>query len=179
MTDKFDSNPLRSYGTPHVSKVLGRITGRTMNRRGFSDSRMLENWSAIVGPQLAAMSQPVRLSRRKSGRDGGDTSGHAGGNTGGNTGGVLTVKAEGAIALEIQHLAPQIIDRLNSYYGHAAIARLNIIQGPVTVTPSPLNPPPIKEEDISALADDFEEIETPRLKRALASLALLMRRDKG
>ena len=168
MTDKFDSNPLRSYGTPHVSKVLGRITGRTMNRRGFSDSRMLENWSAIVGPQLAAMSQPVRLSRRKSGRDGEDTAG-----------GVLTVKAEGAIALEIQHLAPQIIDRLNSYYGHAAIARLNIIQGPVTVTPSPLNPPPIKEEDISALADDFEEIETPRLKRALASLALLMRRDKG
>jgi hypothetical protein len=168
MTDKFDSNPLRSYGTPHVSKVLGRITGRTMNRRGFSDSRMLENWSAIVGPQLAAMSQPVRLSRRKSGRDGEDTAG-----------GVLTVKAEGAIALEIQHLAPQIIDRLNSYYGHAAISRLNIIQGPVTITPSPLNPPPIKEEDISALADDFEEIETPRLKRALASLALLMRRDKG
>ena len=168
MTDKFDSNPLRSSGTPHVSKVLGRITGRTMNRRGFSDSRMLENWSAIVGPQLAAMSQPVRLSRRKSGRDGEDTAG-----------GVLTVKAEGAIALEIQHLAPQIIDRLNSYYGHAAIARLNIIQGPVTVTPSPLNPPPIKEEDISALADDFDEIDTPRLKRALASLALLMRRDKG
>ena len=168
MTDKFDSNPLRSYGTPHVSKVLGRITGRTMNRRGFSDSRMLENWAAIVGPQLAAMSQPVRLSRRKSGRDGEDTAG-----------GVLTVKAEGAIALEIQHLSPQIIDRLNSYYGHAAISRLNIIQGPVTITPSPLNPPPIKEEDISALADDFEEIETPRLKRALASLALLMRRDKG
>ena len=138
-----------------------------MNRRGFSDSRMLENWSAIVGPQLAAMSQPVRLSRRKSGRDGEETAG-----------GVLTVKAEGAIALEIQHLAPQIIDRLNSYYGHAAIARLNIIQGPVTVTPSPLNSPPIKEEDISALANDFEEIETPRLKRALASLALLMRRDK-
>jgi hypothetical protein len=168
MTDKFDSNPLRSYGTPHVSKVLGRITGRTMNRRGFSDSRMLENWAAIVGPQLATMSQPVRMSRRKSTRDGGET-----------PGGVLTVKAEGAIALEIQHLAPQIIDRLNSYYGHAAIARLNIIQGPVTITPSPLNPPPIKEEDISALAEGFEEIETPRLKRALASLALLMRRDKG
>ncbi len=175
MADKFDSNPLRSYGTPHVSKVLGRITGRTMNRRGFSDSRMLENWSAIVGPQLAAMSQPVRLSRRKSGRDGGDTSS----NPGGSGGGVLTVKAEGAIALEIQHLAPQIIDRLNGYYGHAAISRLNIIQGPVTMTPSPLNPPPIKEEDISALADDFEEIETPRLKRALASLALLMRQDRG
>ena len=168
MTDKFDSNPLRSSGTPHVSKVLGRITGRTMNRRGFSDSRMLENWSAIVGPQLAAMSQPVRLSRRKSGRDGEET-----------TGGVLTVKAEGAIALEIQHLAPQIIDRLNSYYGYAAIARLNIVQGPVTVTPSPLSQPPIKDEEISALADDFDEIETPRLKRALASLALLMRRDKG
>ena len=168
MTDKFDSNPLRSSGTPHVSKVLGRITGRTMNRRGFSDSRMLENWSAIVGPQLAAMSQPVRLSRRKSGRDGEETAG-----------GVLTVKAEGAIALEIQHLAPQIIDRLNSYYGYAAIARLNIVQGPVTVTLSPLSPPPIKDEEISALADDFDEIETPRLKRALASLALLMRRDKG
>ena len=168
MTDKFDSNPLRSSGTPHVSKVLGRITGRTMNRRGFSDSRMLENWSAIVGPQLAAMSQPVRLSRLKSGRDGEEISG-----------GVLTVKAEGAIALEIQHLAPQIIDRLNSYYGYAAIARLNIVQGPVTVTPSPLSAPRIKDEEISALADDFDEIETPRLKRALASLALLIRRDKG
>jgi len=167
MADKFDSNPLRSYGTPHVSKLLRRITGRTMNRRGFSDSRMLENWSAIVGPQLAAMSQPVRLSRSKSVRDGKETAG-----------GVLTVKAEGAIALEIQHLAPQIIDRLNSYYGYAAIARLNIVQGPVTVTPSPLNPPQINDEEILALADDFDEIETPRLKRALASLALLMSRNK-
>lgn len=168
MTDKFDSNPLSSSGTPHVSRVLGRITGRTMNRRGFSDSRMLENWSAIVGPQLAAMSQPLRLSRHKSGRDGEKTAG-----------GLLTVKAEGAVALEIQHLAPQIIDRLNSYYGYAAIAKLNIVQGPVTVTPSPLSPPSIKDQEILALADDFVEIKTPRLKRALATLALLMRRDKG
>lgn len=166
MTDKFDSNPLRSPGTPHVSKVLWRITGRTMKRRGFSDSRMVENWPAIVGPQLAVMSQPVRLSRRHQGTDPDAPSG-----------GVLTVRAEGAFALEIQHLAPQIIDRLNSYYGHAAVARINIVQGPVAPQPSPLLPPPLKEEDISALAEDYEDIKLPRLKRALAVLALLVKRD--
>ena len=173
-----DNNPMRSGGTPHVSKVLWQVTGRAMKRRGFQDSRLIENWPAIVGEQLASMSQPVRLSRkdmRRPSPSGGPT---GAGDQATNDGAVLTIRVEGAMALELQHLAPQIIDRLNGYYGHAAIGRLNIIQGPVGTTESPLAVQSPDEEEVERLAATYEEITHPRLKRALARLALFLKRDR-
>jgi hypothetical protein len=38
---------------------------------------------------------------------------------------------EPALALELQHLAPQIIERVNAHLGHAAVARIALVQRPV------------------------------------------------
>ena len=150
-------NPKRSYGTPHISRFLWKITKSSMRRRGFSDQTLIQHWPDIVGAPLARLSQPVRLSRKAT-RDG--------------QGGVLTIKVEGAMALELQHLAPQIIERLNSYYGYPAIGKLNIIQGPIYHRPAPDAPKPPSRAAVSELSDKMEDIDSPRLRQALARLSL-------
>ena len=160
MTDKFDSNPLRSSGTPHVSKVLGRITGRTMNRRGFSDSRMLENWSAIVGPEIAALSQPDRIRR------------------GGPDGAVLTVRVEGAMAIEVQHMAPQIIERINAHFGAGTLARLHIVQGPLPMAGRGRAQAALGKDEIDAARAALGDVKPGRLQSALARLGAQIARQR-
>ncbi len=106
--------------------------GRRISASFSEDYKIFHAAARVFGPDaypalarycwapLARLSQPVRLSRKAT-RDG--------------QGGVLTIKVEGAMALELQHLAPQIIERLNSYYGYPAIGKLNIIQGPDISSP--------------------------------------------
>lgn len=168
----WSKNPNRSRGTPHINKFLWKIAKPAMRRRGFSDRTLIEHWASVVGPQLASLSQPMRLSRKGMKQaDGADAT---------NGGGVLTVKVEGAMALEIQHLAPQIIDRLNEYYGYAAVAKLTIVQGPLYHAPRPDVPTPPKPAEVETLARTMDDISSPRLKQALARLSLrLKERLKG
>ncbi len=144
-------------GTPHINKFLWKIAKPAMRRRGFSDQTLMEHWSTIVGENLAALSQPIRLSRKGMGKA---------------SGAVLTVKVEGAMALEIQHFSPQIIERLNSYYGYLAISKLNIVQGPLYTRPAPHIPKPPKQGMVNKLSATMQDIESPRLRQALARLSL-------
>jgi hypothetical protein len=84
-------------------------------KRGFGEAAVILHWPAIVGTTLAAASCPERLTATR----------------GGETGGTLTVRVRPAFALELQHLAPAVIERINSFYGHRKIARLKLVQGPV------------------------------------------------
>ncbi len=72
-------------------------------------------WPDIVGETLAGMTCPERY---QPGRGAADN-------------GVLTVRVAGALALDLQHLSPQIIERVNAFFGYRAIARLKIVQGPL------------------------------------------------
>jgi len=151
-------------GTPHINRFLWKIAKPSMQRRGFSDQTLIEHWPTIVGDNLAALSQPLRLSRK------GMREGEAA---------VLTVKVEGAMALEIQHFAPQIIERLNGYYGYPAIGKLNIVQGPLYRRPAPHIPKPPSQEDVSHLSEQMEDIDSPRLRQALARLSLRVSPKRG
>ncbi len=44
---------------------------------------------------------------------------------------ILVVRTESAFALEMQHLAPIVIERVNTYYGWRCIGRIVLKQGPV------------------------------------------------
>ena len=44
---------------------------------------------------------------------------------------MLTVRVDGPLALELQHAAPQILERVNGFVGRRAITELRIVQGPL------------------------------------------------
>jgi hypothetical protein len=91
------TRPARGFQGRAIGAVLGRITAPVLKKRGFREIDILSHWSVIVGPQLAAWSCPERISRNGRGTQ---------------DGAVLTVKVEGAMALEVQHMAPLILERI-------------------------------------------------------------------
>ena len=130
--------------------------------RGLAEERLLRDWPAIAGEALAACCRPVRLSW--------------GGRRG--LGATLVVSADGPRALEVEHLAPQLVERVNQLYGHAAVSRIRVVQtglapgglaeAAARFDPAPpLDTPPMP--DISAVQD-------PLLRAALALLERNIRR---
>lgn len=81
-------------------------------RVGFAVPDVLLRWPEVVGDAVATLCQPVRIS-------------HA---SGPGLGGTLLVRATGAGATEVQHLAPQIVERVNSFFGYRAVTRLRLTQ---------------------------------------------------
>ena len=47
------------------------------------------------------------------------------------SGGTLLLQVGGAAALEIQHAAPQLLERINAYFGHRAVRQLRLLQMPL------------------------------------------------
>ena len=134
--------------------LIGAIGGRSFRRFGFVQSSIVSRWAEIVGERYAKVSSPESI-RFPSGK---------------KAGGALTLLVEGAHAPLVQHLAPMIIERVNRFFGYAAIDRLIFRQGkPPAEAPRPVRPDlgPVPKE----LGEGLREIADPELRACLESLA--------
>ncbi|MFT5182469.1 MAG: hypothetical protein ACI8S3_002361 [Alphaproteobacteria bacterium] len=147
--------PRRNKSLRAVAIEADRITGPIRKKRGLAEAALISDWPDIIGAALAAESLPLRISR---GADG--------------TGGTLHIRVSGALALELQHMQPQVIERINGYFGYQAIARITLQQGPIGTRkpPAPKPAPPPSAEDAAALAAQLEGIADDDLRHALDAL---------
>jgi hypothetical protein len=146
----------RGGGLRRLPELLGRVLDPVARRRGLAEARLLTDWPLVIGPELGARCQPVRLGRTSNG-----------------SGGVLTVHVAGASALELQHSAPQVVERINDFFGYPAVARLRLIQAPPARPVKRLARPrtaPLAEGDIAVLEATVAAVADPDLRVALASL---------
>lgn len=105
-----------------LAELIEACIGPAYAAQGFASTDILDAWSAIVGERLARSCQPVKLEwPRRPRRD----------DKGRTEPGTLVVRVEGAFALELQHLAPVVIERVNAHYGWACIGRIVMKQGRV------------------------------------------------
>jgi hypothetical protein len=100
-----------------VAELLPAVGGKAFRRFGFAEGAIVARWADIVGPAYAANASPESL-RFPQGR---------------KSGGTLTLAAHGAHALMLQHVAPQIIERVNRFFGYDAVSRIAIRQGAAAV----------------------------------------------
>jgi hypothetical protein len=137
--------------------VAGRALGRTLGRRALAERGLIAEWVDIVGAEVAGHCLPRKLSfpRRSERRDG-----------------VLTLRVEPGWALELQHLAPQLIERVNGYFGYRAVAQLRFQQGPVQTTAKAARkaPRPLAPAEQEALRERTSGVANRRLAEALARL---------
>ena len=98
---------------PRVGRYVPKIAKAAFKKFGFSEPHILNYWPEIVGSKLAKFAEPVKVSRIR----------------GNDEAAVLTIRVFGPAALEIQHREPQILQRINGYYGYRAVGRLRMIQG--------------------------------------------------
>ncbi len=106
---RFKSQPVAA------GSILGRATANALRRRGFGEGEVISRWPDIVGPELAALTAPEKLQQRR-----GDVAGA-----------ILHIRVAGAAAVELQHMAPLVLERINGFYGYRAVDRLKLIQGPL------------------------------------------------
>ena len=98
-----------------VGRELPRIAGAALGKRGLGEAQLLAEWNAVVGEELAGETLPMKLSFP----------------SGGRKNGVLKLRVSSAAALSVQHREPQILERINGFFGYGAVARLALVQGPI------------------------------------------------
>lgn len=90
--------------------------------------------------------------------------------------------ASGGVATELQHLEPLLLDRINTYFGHCAIARLQFVHRPLPhkTPPRPPKPRLLTPKEEQELADSVAGIEDPRLRQSVEDLArAILGRETG
>ncbi len=169
-TDKKTAKPrkpagLKPYERPRggqaraISDLMPEV-GRTAFRRfGFVQSSVVSRWPEIVGPRHSRICTPESI-RFPPGE---------------KHDGILQLVVVAAHAPLIQHVIPEIMERVNRFFGYTAIARVKIRQGEVKPPPAstPKAPPSLKPIPME-LGDSLRDIGDPELRAVLESLARSM-----
>jgi len=95
-------------GARQIGALVPGITKPAFKKKSPLLVRLSMDWEDFIGPRLSRVTEPRRLSA-----------------------GSLTLACSGPIAMELQHLAPQIIERINTacgLRGEHLILRLKIVQ---------------------------------------------------
>lgn len=153
----WDEKETRFLGGPRpLGALMPRLTRPAFKRKSPAGAQIMADWPALVGPALAATTQPLRLA-----------------------GGTLTLACSGPVAMELQHLGPQLAGRINAALGRVAVERFRFVQkapaAPPRATRAGTAPIALPEEVESRLAG----IASPELRAALASLGRGVYRNRG
>ncbi|MEE4453746.1 DUF721 domain-containing protein [Novosphingobium resinovorum] len=153
----------RARGGParQISDLMPEV-GRTAFRRfGFVQSSVVSRWPEIVGPRHARICSPESI-RFPPGE---------------KSGGILQLVVVPAHAPMIQHVIPEIVERVNRFFGYNAVAKVKLRQGEVKAPPStqprPSAPPSLKPVPFE-LGESLRDIGDPELRAVLESLARSM-----
>ena len=157
------SAPPRKYGLRPLADLTRHAIDPMAAKAGFGQSDILVNWQEIAGERLASVSEPQRLqwATRAPNRPPDAPVEPA----------ALVLQVEGAFALEMQHVAPLLIERINSRLGWRCIGRIIIRQGPVRrrlAARAPARPP--AAESLAKAAELAGAIEDEALRAALTRL---------
>lgn len=130
-----------------VGSLIPRLTRPVFRKRSAAGVQILADWPEMVGPALAAVTEPLRL-----------------------TSGSLVLACSGPVAMELQHLAPELIARINGHLGRPAVERLRFVQQALSGAPPPRPPrKPVVLPD--AVQGQLAELPAGELRDALEKLA--------
>lgn len=124
-----------------------------LKARGFAQIELVTRWPEIAGQGLSEHCFPYRLS------------------AGGASGATLTLVADDRAALELQHQAPKVIDKINGYFGSKVVSKIKVVAGDI---PKPSRQRPARRAlnatEEADLAARIAEVEDPDLRAALTRL---------
>ncbi|MFU7529203.1 DUF721 domain-containing protein [Qipengyuania sp. ASV99] len=150
----------RGTGAKAIGDLMPEI-GRTAFRRfGFVQSSVVTRWPEIVGPIHARVCSPEAI-RFPPGE---------------KSEGILQLVVAPAHAPLIQQVIPEIITRVNRFFGYSAVSRVKIRQGavkPPSAQQRPKPPPSLKPIPME-LGESLRDIGDPELRTVLESLARSM-----
>ena len=142
-------------GPRALGAAIARLTKPIFGKRGFAAGEIVTDWARIAGADIAAVSLPERIAFPQNKR----------------IGGTLHLRVQpGGHAVQIQHMAPQLLDRINTYFGYGAVAGIKIIQAPLPAPPEKNHPPGAQSANTSADTPAPPSESDDPLERALEAL---------
>lgn len=162
------SKASRSFPRP-LSELLSATLSDALKTQGFASAEILARWGDIVGPEVAAHSEPIKINWPRA-------------NTAGSMGdepadpATLVLRVEGPAALEIQHLSAVVLERVNRFFGWQAIGRIALRQAPLRRREAKAAPPPPDPVVTARIAASLPEIADDDLRQALARLGAAIKR---
>jgi hypothetical protein len=146
-----------------LSAILDACIEPVLRAQGFAGKTILSHWPEIVGERLAARTRPVKIAWPTHRPAPGEAAEPA----------TLTIRTEGAFALDVQQATPLILSRVNAHLGWACIGRIIIRQGPVEVAeaPKPRRLPPPSQAVVATAAQVTDDGLRAALERLGAAVA--------
>jgi len=153
---KFRDLGNRKPGLRMLGATVPKLTDKALRKRGFLESAIVHRWSSIVGEAVAGWCAPDRVAFPRDKR----------------AGATLHLVVPGARALELQHLEPVLLERINTVFGYDAVERIAIRQGPL---PEPRHKPrpeprPLDRREEDWVAAQVAGFADQDLKNALQAL---------
>ena len=140
-----------------VAELVPQIGRAAFRRFGFVQASVVTRWSEIVGERHAQVCMPESI-RFPPGE---------------KTDGILQLVVLPAHAPLIQHVIPEIIERVNRFFGYKAVSRVKLRQGavkPIRDQGARTAPPSLKPIPME-LGESLRDIGDPELRAVLESLA--------
>jgi hypothetical protein len=116
-----NTQTFRKRGARPLADLVAAPIAEALQKAGFAATEVVTRWDEIVGDDLARRCAPVKIAwpRRMQGVAEPEP-------------GTLHVRVEAPFALEVQHLAPVIIERVNTFFGWRCVAAMRLTQVPMT-----------------------------------------------
>jgi hypothetical protein len=156
------NKPSRSFAKP-LRDLVGKAVGETFRKQGFASAELVTRWTEIVGADIAARSEPIKIHWQR------PADGEA------REPGTLVLRVEGPAAIEIQHSSNVICERINQFLGWRAVARIALRQAPLRRAvrkAAPAGDPAA----VARLAASLPDIADDDLRQALARLGAAVKR---
>jgi len=153
------TTPKKHHGPRHLGEIIAGVIEPVTARRGFAKAELIAAWPEIVGPMHAASTAPEKIvwPRHKEGDE--------------PPAGILVIRAEGPRAIFVQHELPQIVERVNAFFGYRAVASARVVQGPVIARASESPPSvPLDAGTNQRIVAEVAGVEDEPLREALQRL---------
>jgi hypothetical protein len=148
------ATPLGAFVAPLVEPVLAK--------QGFGQASLVASWPEIVGETIASSCRPIKLQwpPRPPKRNPESSIEPA----------TLVLRVEGGFALEAQHSAALIIERVNSHLGWSCVGKLAFRQGPIEKAAARRRPSAPSAEALAKAHQEAAAIKGDELREALTRL---------
>ena len=155
----------RPISAKPLSLLLNDVFADAYAKQGFAARELVTRWGEIAGSNIAAHSEPLKMQwpRPVEGQP--------------QEPATLVLRVEGPMALEIQHSADVILERVNRFFGWSAVGKLAFRQAPLSRSRRPVRPRPPDAKAVAKVAESLGSIEDEQLRDALARLGAAIKRN--
>lgn len=149
-----------------IAEAAARISGKSFSRKYIALGRVVNHWSEIVGPDMAAKAQPLKIRYMKE-------------KMAKTPSAALDIAVAGADATLLHYQKDLILERINRIFGEGWITGIRFVQAPVNSEGKRRSAPkkPLTEQEKTYLSGILENVGDNAIKAGLAGLGEALIKD--